>query len=173
VIFWSSIVKKTSTIPNEMIHIMLGCALHLHDHWNKVMPLLKPSIFANLNNGAKFRSYTCWWLITLKATLYCIMLVTTTSTMKSWSSRVMKRATCNKTLDIKRIIVFSKQCVHFLEWKHTWRFGWHYVWPSVDLQTSNDLSAWQIYPTCVHPMCTLTPEILKAESNQNESTTLR
>jgi hypothetical protein len=58
-IFRSSIVEKTSTLLDERINIILRCAMHLHDHRNKVMPLLKPSILADLSNGAKFRNYTC------------------------------------------------------------------------------------------------------------------
>jgi hypothetical protein len=33
---------RTNTLPNEMIHITLGCAMHFHGHQNKVVPLLKP-----------------------------------------------------------------------------------------------------------------------------------
>jgi hypothetical protein len=58
-IFQSSTLKKTSTLLNEMIHIMPRCAMHLHDHENKVMPFLKPFILADLNNDAKFHIYTC------------------------------------------------------------------------------------------------------------------
>ncbi len=56
----SSIVEKTSTILDESIHITFGCAMHLHDHHNKVVPLMKPSIFTNLNNGVKFHYCTYW-----------------------------------------------------------------------------------------------------------------
>jgi hypothetical protein len=55
----SSIMEKMSTFPNEMIHIAFGCAMHLHGHRNKVVPLMKPSILADLNNGVKFCSWTC------------------------------------------------------------------------------------------------------------------
>jgi hypothetical protein len=51
--FWSSIVEKMSTFPEEMIHITPKYTLHLHGHQNKVMPLMKPSIFTNLSNGVK------------------------------------------------------------------------------------------------------------------------
>jgi hypothetical protein len=44
----------------ETIHIMLGCVVHLHGHHNKVMPLMKPFIFTDLNNGVKFRNCICW-----------------------------------------------------------------------------------------------------------------
>jgi hypothetical protein len=54
----SSIVKKTSTLPNQMIHIMFKCVVHLHGHRNKVMPFMKPSIFVNFNNETKFRWLT-------------------------------------------------------------------------------------------------------------------
>ncbi len=51
--FQLSIVEKMGTFPNEMIHIMLECAMHLHGHRNKVMPFMKPSILMNLSNGVK------------------------------------------------------------------------------------------------------------------------
>ncbi len=57
--FRSSIVeKKTSTLLDEMIHIMFKCAMHLHGRWNKMVPFMKPSIFVDLSNGTKFRSCT-------------------------------------------------------------------------------------------------------------------
>ncbi len=56
--FQLSIVEKTGTLPNQMIHIMLKCVVHLHGHQNKMVPFMKPSIFVNFSNGAKFR-----WLI--------------------------------------------------------------------------------------------------------------
>jgi hypothetical protein len=58
--FWSFIVEKMGTLPDETIHIAVGWVVHLHGHWNKVVPLVKPFIFVNLSNGAKFHSYTCW-----------------------------------------------------------------------------------------------------------------
>ncbi len=54
-----SIVEKTGTFLDETIDITLKCAMHLYGHWNKVMPLMKPFILANINNGAKFHTYTC------------------------------------------------------------------------------------------------------------------
>jgi hypothetical protein len=57
---WSFIVEKTSTLLDETIHIMHGCVVHLHGHRNKMVPFLKPSIFLDLDNGAKFRNYTYW-----------------------------------------------------------------------------------------------------------------
>ncbi len=56
----SSIMEKMNTFPNETIHIMPGCTVHLHGHQNNMVPFLKPFIFANLSNGAKFRNCTCW-----------------------------------------------------------------------------------------------------------------
>jgi hypothetical protein len=55
----SSIVEKMGTLPNEMIHIMPKCIMHLYGHRNKVVPLMKPFIFLDLNNGVKFHSCTC------------------------------------------------------------------------------------------------------------------
>ncbi len=47
-----------STFFDEMIHIMTECNVHLHNHKNKVMSLMKPYILANFNNSANFHSYT-------------------------------------------------------------------------------------------------------------------
>ncbi len=49
-----------STLPHEMIHITFKCIMHLHGHWNKVVPFLKPFIFADLSNGAKFCNCNYW-----------------------------------------------------------------------------------------------------------------
>jgi hypothetical protein len=67
--FWSSTMEKTNTLFVEMIHIMPECVVHLYDHQNKVMPLIKPSIFVDLNNGAKFHNYTTNQLMTHEATI--------------------------------------------------------------------------------------------------------
>ncbi len=57
---WSSIVEKTCTLLDEMIHIMPEGVVHLQGHWNKMVPLMKPSILADINNGVKFHNYTYW-----------------------------------------------------------------------------------------------------------------
>jgi hypothetical protein len=54
------ILEKTSNLLDETIHIMLGCVMHLHGHRNKMVPFLKPSIFVDLDNGARFRSCNYW-----------------------------------------------------------------------------------------------------------------
>jgi hypothetical protein len=56
----SSIVEKMSTLPNEVIHITLECAMHLYDHRNKMVPFMKPFIFAYFSNDAKFHNCTYW-----------------------------------------------------------------------------------------------------------------
>jgi hypothetical protein len=55
---WSSIVEKMGTLPNEMIHIKPECHMHLHGHWNKMVPFMKPFIHADLRIGTKFYNYT-------------------------------------------------------------------------------------------------------------------
>jgi hypothetical protein len=40
--FQSFIVEMMGTFPNETIHIMPRCVMHLHDHQNKVVPFMKP-----------------------------------------------------------------------------------------------------------------------------------
>ncbi len=52
------IVEKIGTFLDETIHIMPKCTMHLHGHRNNVVPLMKPSMFANFNNGIKFHNYT-------------------------------------------------------------------------------------------------------------------
>jgi hypothetical protein len=81
--FRSSIVKKTSTLLNKMIHITPECTMHLHGHQNKMVPLMKPFILVDLSNGTKFYNYT------YSSTISHIRLVTTTLTTKTWSFRVM------------------------------------------------------------------------------------
>jgi hypothetical protein len=51
-------MEKMGMFLDETIHIMFECVVHLHGYWNKVVPLMKPSILADLKNGAKFCSYT-------------------------------------------------------------------------------------------------------------------
>jgi hypothetical protein len=41
-------MEKMGTFHDETIHIMLRCIVHLHGHWNKMVPLMKPSILVNL-----------------------------------------------------------------------------------------------------------------------------
>ncbi len=60
--FQLSIVEKTNTFPDEVIHIMPKCVVHLHGHQNKMVPFMKPIILMNLNNGTKFRNCTFWSL---------------------------------------------------------------------------------------------------------------
>jgi hypothetical protein len=56
----SYIVEKIGTLPNETIHLMPRCAMHLHCHQNKMVPLMKPYILVDFSNGTKFHSCTCW-----------------------------------------------------------------------------------------------------------------
>ncbi len=53
-------MEKMGTFLDETIHIMPKCTLHLHSHWNKMVPFIKPFIFADFSNGAKFHNCTCW-----------------------------------------------------------------------------------------------------------------
>ncbi len=48
--FRSSIMEKMGTFPNEIIHIMLKCAMHLCGHRNKVVSFMK---LVNISNGVK------------------------------------------------------------------------------------------------------------------------
>jgi len=58
--FWSSIVEKIGTLPDETIYIMFECIVYLHGHRNKLVDFMKSSILVDLSNGAKFHSYTYW-----------------------------------------------------------------------------------------------------------------
>ncbi len=55
----SSIMEKTSTLLDEMIHITPKCVVHLHGHRNKMVALMKPFILADLSDGAKFCNCIC------------------------------------------------------------------------------------------------------------------
>ncbi len=55
-----SIMEKMGTFLDDTINIMPKCAMHLHDHHNKMVPFMKPSIFVDFNNGVKFCSCICW-----------------------------------------------------------------------------------------------------------------
>jgi hypothetical protein len=69
--FRSSIVEKTCTFPNETIHIMYECVVHLHGYWNKMASFMKPSILANINNGVKFHSCTYWLINDIQS--HCLL----------------------------------------------------------------------------------------------------
>jgi len=58
--FQSSIMEKKSTFLDEMIYITFKCVVHLHGHWNKMVPFMKPFILANFSNDVKFHNYTSW-----------------------------------------------------------------------------------------------------------------
>jgi hypothetical protein len=81
-----SIVGKTSTFSNETIYITPKCIVHFHGHWNKMVLLLKPSIFVDINNGAKFCSCIASQLMTFETTVSRVRSITTTSIMKTWFS---------------------------------------------------------------------------------------
>jgi len=56
----SSIMEKTSTFPDEKIHIMPKDVVHFHGHQNKMVPHMKPFILVDLSNEAKFHNCICW-----------------------------------------------------------------------------------------------------------------
>jgi hypothetical protein len=99
--FWLSIVEKTSTFLDEMIHITPRCAMHLHGHWNKVAPLMNPSIFVDLSNGTKFCSCMCKLINDIHSHYLSCWVVTTTLAIKTWSSWVMKRLVHNEALNVR------------------------------------------------------------------------
>jgi len=51
-------MEKMNTVLDEMIHITHTCAMHVHGHRNKVVPLMKPFILVDFTNGVKFYNYT-------------------------------------------------------------------------------------------------------------------
>jgi cAMP phosphodiesterase len=76
-------MKKTSIILDEMIHIMLGCTMHLHGHGNKMVPFIKPSILMHLIMALSFVVAFVGQLMTLTAIVSHVKSVTTTSTTKT------------------------------------------------------------------------------------------
>jgi hypothetical protein len=75
------IVEKMGTFPNEMIHIMPGCAMHFHGHRNKMVPFIKPSVLANLVMVLSFAVAFVGQLMIFKAIIFYVGLVTTISAM--------------------------------------------------------------------------------------------
>jgi len=54
----SSIMEEMGTLFDEMIHVMPGFTVHLHGHWNKMVPFMKPFTFVDVSNGIKFHICT-------------------------------------------------------------------------------------------------------------------
>jgi hypothetical protein len=54
----SFIVQKMDALLDETVHIMPESIAHFHGHWNKMVPLMKPSTLVDFNNGIKFHMYT-------------------------------------------------------------------------------------------------------------------
>jgi hypothetical protein len=149
---WLSIMEKTSTFLNETIHITPRCTVHLHGHWNKLVSLMKPSIFANLNDDIKFHNepISTW----SERTKFLLLM---------WWLLIRHR---------KHIIVLSIQHAHFFKWGHTWHLKWHHVWLSTDFQIGNEVSVCQMRQTHVHTH-TWKDKMSRVESNLNKNATLR
>jgi hypothetical protein len=81
--FRTFILEKTGALPNEMIHISLRCVVHLHDHQNKMVPLMKPLYLWILTMVLRFATTPIGRLMTFEATVFRIRSVTTTSTTKT------------------------------------------------------------------------------------------
>ncbi len=77
------IMEKMGTLLDETIHIMPRCAMHLHGHWNKVVPFMKPFILVDLNNGIEFRIYTYWSTDDTQSTISYVVSITTTLATKT------------------------------------------------------------------------------------------
>jgi hypothetical protein len=67
-----------ATFFNETIHIMPGCIMHLHGHWNKVMPLMKPFILVDFSNALNFAITLVSQPMTFEATISHVGSVTIT-----------------------------------------------------------------------------------------------
>ncbi len=130
-----SIVEKMNTYSNETIHITSRCTMHLHGHHNKVVSFMKPFIFVDFNNGAKFCNYTYWLTNDIRSHRSIII----TLTMKTWFSWVMYRSVCNKTFNVKTYhCSLHITCLFF--WAKTYMMFWmmpcvSIYWPPNGQQT--------------------------------------
>jgi hypothetical protein len=79
-------MEKTSTLFDEMIHILLRCVVHLRGHWNKMVPFMKPFIFADFSNGTKFCSYIYWSINDIQSHHLLHWANTITLITTTWSS---------------------------------------------------------------------------------------
>jgi len=127
-------MEKTSTFPNEMIHITPKYVVHLHGHRNKMVPLMKPFILANFNDGVKFHSCARW--------------STKDSCNHHLSCQVTNHHISNKVLiltsDVKIIDVrvyhysFHTMCL-FFQVRVYMMFWRHHVWLFTNLRMDNVL----------------------------------
>jgi hypothetical protein len=85
----SSIMDKRGTLPNETIHITPKCIVHLHGHWNKMVYLMKPSVLAVLTMSLRFETTLVDRLMTFETTISRVRFITTTSSIKTQSFKVM------------------------------------------------------------------------------------
>jgi hypothetical protein len=72
-----------STLFDELIYFSFRCAVHFHDHQNKMMPLMKLSIFADLSKVLSFASTLIDQLITFEITISSIGSIIITSKAKT------------------------------------------------------------------------------------------
>jgi len=80
---WLFIMEKTNTFLDDMIHITFKNVVHLHGHWNKVVPIMEPSIFANLAMALSFVDAPTGQLMTLIAIVSPIESIATTLATKT------------------------------------------------------------------------------------------
>jgi RsiW-degrading membrane proteinase PrsW (M82 family) len=66
------IMEKTNTLLNETIHIMPGCAMHLHGHWNKMVAFMKPLYLRILVMVLSFATAPVGQVMTFKAIVFCV-----------------------------------------------------------------------------------------------------
>jgi hypothetical protein len=81
--FQLPIVKKTSTLSNETIHITFECAMHLHGHRNKVVLLMKLLYLRILTMSLNSTNTLVGQLMTFETNISRVGLVTTTLAMKT------------------------------------------------------------------------------------------
>jgi hypothetical protein len=75
-------MEKTNTLPYETIHITFRCAMHLHGHWDKVVPHMNPLYLHILAMALSSIVAPIGRLMTLEAIISRIELINTTLTTK-------------------------------------------------------------------------------------------
>ncbi len=63
--------------------------MHFHGHWNKMVPLMEPSILVDLTMALRSTITLFGRLMTLEATISHVRSITTTSATKIWSFQIM------------------------------------------------------------------------------------
>jgi hypothetical protein len=136
---WSSIMEKTSTFPNETIHITpsaLCISMAIGIKW---CPSWNPLYLQILTMVLSFAVAPIGQLMTLITSIFRVGSITITSTTNTWSSRVMWKLTCNEIPNVRAYHCSFNTMCSLYRMRAYMIFLWRHVWLSIDFRTDNVL----------------------------------